>query len=265
MTPRLTFLAIAAFWVTMNGLLWREEFGPHADATPVPFDLVWKKILTAPDASSLTIYQGRTRMGYCEFSTSVGQQLAELDDDQLPPAGLATRAGYQVHLTGNFALGAFTNQIKFTGQLRFDHQRQWRELHLKIMTRPTTMEIHSLAAKQLLHLKITADGAVVERDLTFAELQNPNTLLRTFLGDAGDTFPGGMELPPLAPAAAAQKIVWHASRTCVRLGTESVPVYRLATGALGYTVTADVSTLGEILRVELPGNLSARIDGWNQP
>ncbi len=265
MTARLTLLAIAAFWVTMNGLLWHQEFGAHADTTPVPFDLVWKKILTAPDASSLSIFQGRKRVGYCEFSTSIGKQMVELDDDKLPAAELPARAGYQVHLSGNFALGTFTNQIKFTGQLRFNQQRTWRELTLKIAARQTTVELHSLAARQILHLKVTDAGAMMERNLTFAELQNPNTLLRIFLGDAGDPFPGGMEFPTLAPAAAAQKISWTASRTRVRMGTETVPVYRLETGALGYNVTVDVSTLGEILHVELPGNLSARIDEWSKP
>ena len=88
MTARLTFLAIAAFWVTMNVLLWRAEFGARTNDTPVPFELVWKKILTAPDESSLSVYQGRTRMGYCEFSTGVGQQMAGLDEDKVPPLSL---------------------------------------------------------------------------------------------------------------------------------------------------------------------------------
>jgi hypothetical protein len=44
-----------------------------------------------------------------------------------------------------------------------------------------------------------------------------------------------------------------------------VPVYRLETSLLGHPVTIDVSTLGEILRVELPGEISARIDEWSKP
>ena len=264
MTARLTFIAITAFWVTMNGLLWHQEFASRSNATPVPFDVVWKKILTAPDASALNIYQGRKRIGYCEFSTSIGQQMAELDEDKLPSEGLTARAGYQVHLTGDFALGAFTNRIKFIGSLRFDNRRQWRELNLKITAHKTTVEIHSLATQKTLHLKITDDGAVVERNLTFAELQNPATIIRSVLGDDSEVLPGGFELPSLAPAV-APKIQWIACRTRVRIGTETVPVYRLETGTLGYTATVDVSTLGEILRVELPGNFSARIDGWNKP
>ncbi len=87
MPARLTFLAIAAFWLTMNVLLWRAEFGAHGGDTPVPVELVWRKILTAPDASSLSVYQNGDRMGYCEFSTSVGQQMAAVDADKPPPEG----------------------------------------------------------------------------------------------------------------------------------------------------------------------------------
>ena len=29
MIPRVTFFLIAAFWVTMNVLLWRAEYGSH--------------------------------------------------------------------------------------------------------------------------------------------------------------------------------------------------------------------------------------------
>ena len=264
MSARLTFFAIAAFWVTMNVLLWREEFAARSDATPVPFDLVWKKILTAPETSSLDIYQGVKPAGYCEFSTSIGRQMAELDDDKLPSENLAARAGYQVNLAGNFLPSTLTNHVKFNGRLQFDKACQWRELNLKFSLRQTTVEIHSLAAQKNLHLKITDDGAVMERDLTFAELQNPSTLIRTLLGDGGDIFPAGFELPGLA-SASAPPILWTACRTRVQIGSETVPVYRLATGALGYTVSADISTIGEILRVELPGNLSARINGWNKP
>ena len=72
MCARLTFLGITAFWVTMNVLLWRVEFGARGGDTPVPAHLVWHKILTAPDASSLSVYQKGERMGYCEFSTGRG-------------------------------------------------------------------------------------------------------------------------------------------------------------------------------------------------
>ena len=49
MTARLTFLGIVAFWLTMNVLLWRAEFGAHGGDTPVPVQLVYPESrLVAP-------------------------------------------------------------------------------------------------------------------------------------------------------------------------------------------------------------------------
>jgi len=265
MTKRLTFLGLAGFWLAMNGLLWRAEYGSRGGDTPVPVELVWQKILTAPDASSLSVYQNHERMGYCEFATSIGQSMAALEEDKLPSEGLVKRAGYQVHLAGNVALGDFTNRLKFDGRVRFATRRQWEEFTLKVSSRLAVIELHSIFTNQNVHVKIHGDSLDLDRVLTFAELENPNTIIRAFAGNFADALLGVVDLPPLEPAVAAQKITWDARRTRVRLGAEQIPIYRLEAGALGYTVRIDVSTLGEILCVNLPGNVTARIDEWSKP
>src|ERR1700683_643253 len=112
MISRLTFFLIAAFWVAMNFLLWRAEYGSRGGEISVPVDLVWRKILTAPDASSLNIFQDGRRTGFCEFSTGVGQEMAKLDENSPPPEGVVARAGYQIHLNGSASLGDFTNRVR---------------------------------------------------------------------------------------------------------------------------------------------------------
>ncbi len=265
MPLRLTFLAIILFWGTMNVLLWRTEYGSLGGDTPVPFALVWRKILTAPDASSLSVYQNRERMGYCEFSTSVGQQMATLEDDKPPPEGFAAKAGYQVHLAGNIALGDFTNRLKFDGRVRFKNTRDWQEMHFKISSRLASVELTSVASNQVVHLKIINDEVLTERDLPFSDLQNPATLLRVYLGSFADTVLGMVDLPVLPAGDTGQKMAWDARRTRVKIGTEFVPVYRLTTSALGHEITVDVSTLGEVLRVNLPGGIIASIDDLSRP
>ena len=75
-----------------------------------------------------------------------------------------------------------------------------------------------------------------------------------------------MELPDLAfTSPDAAKISWDARRTRVKFGTELVPIYRLETTVLGRNCIMDVSTLGEVLRIDLPGGISARIDEWSKP
>jgi hypothetical protein len=266
MIARATFFLIAAFWVTMNVLLWRAEYSSRGSGASVPLDLVWRKILTAPDASSLSIYQDGERSGFCEFSTSVETEMAKLDEDNPPPEGIVARAGYQIRLNGNTGIGNFTNRVRFDVRLQFSASRQWRELNLKISSHLASVEIHSLATNQNVHLKIISNGATIESDLAFTDLQNPNTLLRAFAGNSGVDFFGGFDLPgvPQNSAALAQNIRWDARRDRLMIGREPVSVYRLETQVLQNKIIIYASTLGEILRVELPGGLTATLDEWGK-
>ena len=243
----------------MNVLLWQAEFGVRGGDTEVPFALVWRKILTAPDSSSLSVYQRGDRMGYCEFSTSVGQQMAAVDTDKPPPEGLVRQAGYQIHLAGNVSFGDFTNRLKFEGNVQFSNPRNWRAINLRITAHGAIIEIRSEATNQLVHFKIISDGAILERDLKQQDLRNPNAILQTFVGGFAESMFGAFDLPEL-PAGGGEIPEWTANRTRFKVGSESVPVYALESTILGHKIKVIVSTLGEIIRVELPGDIVAKID-----
>jgi len=266
MIPRITFLLIAAFWVAMNVLLWRAEYGSRGLGVRVPTALVWQKILTAPDISSLNVFQGGQRTGFCEFSTSVEQEMAQLDEADPMPKNSNSRAGYQIRFNGNVSLGDYTNRLTFNGQLEFSHQHEWREINLKLSSHIASIEIHSLAAEQNVHLTIATDDATNEEEFSFAELQDPNVLWRSFAGNFGG-WAAGLDLPavPKTSTLLAQNIQWQAHRDRLTLGGEPVPVYRLETSVLDHPIVIYVSTLGEILRAELPGGLIASFDQLGTP
>jgi hypothetical protein len=266
MIPRGALILLAAFWAVMNVLLWRAEYGPRNRGTPVPLDLVCRKILTAPDASTMSVYVDGQRMGFCEIATSVQQEMAELNGDNPPPEGLVARAGYQIRLTGNVAFGAFTNRVKFDGRVKFSARREWRELNLKISTHFATVEIHALAADQTLSVQIKDEEGTIAHEFTFADLQNPNALLRALGGDTGSGFWSGLDLPVLPPATAdlARNISWDARRVRFTMGREAMSAYRLEASVLGQPIVIYANTLGEILRVELPGGVTASLDEWSR-
>jgi len=244
----------------MNILLWRVEYSPSDGGISVPVDLVWRKILTAPDISTLDVYQDRQRTGFCEFSTGVEQAMSQLDENSPPPEGIAVRAGYQIRFDGDVALDSFTNRLRFDGQLKFFPNRAWRELELKMTAPAAEIEIHSIATNQTATLIITSDGSTVSRTFTFAQLQNPNIVLNAFSDSPGDfDWP---ELPQ-TPAALLQSLHWEARRERLTIGGEPVSVYRLETQWLQNKIVIYVSTLGDILRIELPGGITAAPDGWN--
>jgi hypothetical protein len=259
MLPRLTFLAITAFWLTMNVLLWRAEYGQHGGEIPIPLDLVWRKILSAPDPSSLSVYEKGERTGYCEISTSVQQEMAKLDADKPPPEGLVANAGYQLHANGNMSFGDFTNRLKFDGRVQFNPDRTWRELHLRLTLHDTTAEIHCIATNQTVDLTLSSADAVIRRQLHFSDLQDPQALIHALGGDTDAPWLSFIELPSFATGNTPM-LNLTAHRTRIKLGREPVSVYRVESSILGESIIIDVSTIGEIMRVQLPNGLIARID-----
>ncbi|HEU5395514.1 MAG TPA: hypothetical protein VFV81_00005 [Verrucomicrobiae bacterium] len=267
MIPRLMFIAFAAFWVAMNVLLWRAEYGVHGGESPAPVSLVWKKILTAPDASLLSVYEGGERTGFCEFTTSVEQEMAQLDEDRPPPEGLMARAGYKIRLNGNISFGDFTNRIKFDGRVSFNAARQWREINVRLTTRNITAEIFAVATNENFRVKIYGNDSRADLMIRYADLNNPNALLHSIGRSLGvGELLSDFDLPIVAEnsAALARSVKWHAHRERLLMGHEPVTAYRLETRVLEYPIVIHVSTLGEILRVELPNGVVARLDEWSK-
>ena len=262
MIPRLAFVTIAAFWAVMNLLLWREEYGSRGNGLSLPTELVWRKILTAPDSSSLTLYQEGKRIGFCQLATGVEQAMAALEEGKPLPEGIVREAGYRIQFDGNVSVGEFTNRFAFNGRIQFSASRAWRELYLRLSARGYTMEIHSLATHPTIHLKITGTGLTMDSDFSIADAQNPGTLLQRITGAAAGELPGVPELtsPLPIPGAPAGHLHWEAHLERLMMGHEPVSAYRLETRVFDQPLVIFVSTLGEILRVELPGGVIAVLD-----
>lgn len=263
MISRIAFVLVAIFWLAMNILLWRSEYGSQNRDLEVPLMLVWKKILTAPDASLLTVYENGERMGFCELSTSVEQAMADLDEGKLPPEGLVKHAGYKLRVNGNISFGDLTNRVKFNGQILFSSLQQWHEIRLKLIARNIVTEIFSVATNEMIHLKIT--GPDVSSDISFSisEVNNPSSLLKTVSRSfgAGDWL-GGDEFSLLGRSAVTVK--WNAYRERLMIGRDPVTAFRLETRFLENRIVIHVSTLGEILKVELPNGIVARLEEWSK-
>ena len=63
----LLLLTLATVCLTLDVLVWRAEYGARDHGIRVPESLVWRKIMTAPEASSLSVFQSGKRTGFCEF------------------------------------------------------------------------------------------------------------------------------------------------------------------------------------------------------
>ncbi|MDB6125372.1 MAG: hypothetical protein JWQ71_4365 [Pedosphaera sp.] len=258
MFSRIAFLVIAIFWVTMNVLLWRSEYGGgNRFGSVVPLEVVWQKILTAPDNSSMEITHRGEKIGYCRWSATVQEPVApKTDTDEPPPEGMVEiLSGYRIDFEGNIGLSDFANRLRFDSNIKLTTNHVWKEFSLRLNLRPSSWEIRSQASEQAIHFKSEDDEGKKEKVLKFADLQNPELLAREFdlplpvqlLGSFGLTG-NAKNTAPLSLGLA-----WEARNDWITIGHTSVRAYRLKAKVLDrFPIVIMVSRVGEILRVELP-------------
>lgn len=251
---RVVFILVAGFWITMNVLLWQTEFGSRKTGGAVPVPIVWEKILTAADDSSLTVYHDNKLVGACHMQTEVGEEWSKIGDQNLPSGRPGKGRGYRLRLDGSVVIPELTNRFRFEGDLKLDKHRAWQELNSRFTMRPLVWQIHSVAAEK--NVQIRMDGGPTPFNLVvkFSELQNPTALTSKLLGASLGELAAEAGLAWNAPPMEVG-VKWEANEDSIRIGRTSVQVYRLHTRLMDrYDVDAIVSRAGEILRVDFPGN-----------
>ncbi|HTL17412.1 MAG TPA: hypothetical protein VL793_09255 [Patescibacteria group bacterium] len=258
MLNRLTLVALAAFWATMTVLLWRAEYGGRAAlGSSVPARVVWEKILTAPDSSSLTILHKGKKIGFCHWITSVSEDLSKLSGAEAPPEGMVRKiVNYRLELDGNVMVGGPSERLRFDTHLSLGKGEQWRDFDAKFNLRPSSWELKSSASDQVVHLTWQDDPQQkFSRDFTFAELQHPQALVEELAGPLAGAAVAGL-LPTQSNGLKSLDLNWKARLESIRLGHSAVRAYRLETRMLDrFAIVLFVSRVGEILRVELPDGI----------
>ena len=260
MRYRLYLLLVTAFFITMNVLLWRSEFGSRGHiGAPVPADLVWEKVLTSPDNSWLEIRHHGVKTGRAQWAASIGELVAtgKVISDELPPEGMVkTLTGYSISFDGTVSLDDLS-RLRFDLNLKLDTNQNWRTLGLKFTIKPFSWEIQSSAAEQT--LRFLADGEEkIDRTFTFADLRNPDKLVRELGGAA---LPGalaalGLPLPQAGSSSASLALKWEAHNDRLDIRNNLIRVYRLEARLFErLKATLFVSPVGEILRLELPDEI----------
>ena len=258
MFARSFFAFIVLFWVTMNVLLWRTEYGPRdPEGTIVPVERVMNLILASPDSSTLNILQNGKRIGFCQWITSVGEELAQYDE--APPEGMANKTGkYRINCSGDVIVPNTIKHARFEFGLELSTNRVWREFSVRLSLRPVSWEIRSVASEQNIHVKADNGEERFERVFRFSDLQDPAVVFREIAGPFARGLPGAVSFPQAAQMSPlfASAIKWEARRGTLRIGHEPVQVYRLQTRLLDrYRFVIFVSRVGEILRAELPDGI----------
>ena len=274
MLRRAFLLLVAVFWVLMNLLLWRAEFGGRNElGGEVPVQVVWNKVLTALDHSMLSItqYRSANKIGYFNCIPGIIEQPVAPTNvvDELSPEGMMqTPAGYKFDIEGNIKvrLEDWTNRVSLTVNLKFDTNQMWQELHAKIHFRPETWEIHARADTQTVRLELEDEEGKIVHGFKFVDFANPEKIIRQLSGPVIPEILSTLGLPlrvnPVTGTPGSLR--WESRKDCwLKLGSERMRCYRLkAVWLERFEIVLYVSQTGEILRLELPGELVVLHDSF---
>jgi hypothetical protein len=262
-SARIWLVLAAGFWAAMMTLLWRTTYGPPRQmASGVPAEMVWKKILTAPDHSTLEIRHGTNLVGSCRWRPELGQETAtgaRMLEEADPIEGMVPQlAYYTLDFDGTMTLPDFPARISFSAGLKLDTNFTWQTFNTHIAARPDVYEVIADANEQTVQVRVDAGGDRFNRKFRFSDFQNPQKLLQEFGGPMLATMVGAMGVPLSTNqiSAAALGLRWEARNDSIIIGHNRIRAYRLQTKLVGrYRVTVFVSPVGEILRAELPDNI----------
>ena len=259
MRSRLFFLGVTVFWLSMNYLLWRSQTGGHGVfGSALPAEAVWDKILTAPDDSPLDIYDHDVKTGVGRWAAGMADSpliSSKILADEYQPGNVEQKlTGYTLSFEGAL-LYKGSNDVRFQIAFALDTNKVWQDFHFRATMRPRVWEVHAVAKSEKITLKVSEGQTVWDKTWTFAELRDPQTLF----GEMGGVFAlGVLGMDQSLPGVAGQGIEWEAHEDHIRLGGVSARAYRLDAFLLGQRVEIFVSRAGEILRVELPRDISLR-------
>jgi hypothetical protein len=168
--------------------------------------------------------------------------------------------GYAVHSDGNFILPENAGRFRFDFDSRFGPDRRWSSWTFKAMQRPNTWSLSVNREKQTMQFSLGEGRAAIKQTFRFADFREPQKLI----GDLGlaESFPLLATLMPSTTAAGTNtsfnlNLTWDARQDWLTMGHSKVRIYRLRGHLLDqYEVVILVSRVGEILRVELPGEIT---------
>ncbi|HAB19935.1 MAG TPA: hypothetical protein PLX89_08520 [Verrucomicrobiota bacterium] len=258
MSSRILFAVIATFWVLMNVLLWRAEFGRGRETlSEVPLETVVDRLLNAPDASVLQIQHHGEPRGSLRWIPTVEETGAHTADAAAAiPEGMIESAGYNLDLDLNLLMDdpGPGRRPRILAHLDLNTNRVWQSLSIRLFQRPATWELTAKAGDDSIGLRFEEGKTSWSQTFAAKDLRR----LTEALGPYAALLPAPMaaNLQQLEPGKVGPKLSWSARNDWLKLGRNRVRTYRIEVTAFErYQMIVHLSRAGEILQVKLPDGL----------
>jgi hypothetical protein len=252
---RIAFILITLFWITMNLLHWRVEYGQTGGGSPVPVEVVLEKLLTSPDPSTLEIRHQDEAVGFAHWYPDPGEDPDKVYSEAYIPDGMVQgQRGLQVRFDASLSLPAQGTRVRVDATLELAPDHAWEVLDLQVATRDIQFKLRVDEPAQQLEWRLQAPAFKLENQIDLRDARHPRKLLKG-LGEPLESLlagPWGTAVPDRVDLAAGLQM--DARLDWLPVGASRMRIYRLrARWQERYEAVLLINRAGEILRLDLPG------------
>lgn len=258
MSIRVLFVLITAFWVVMNVLLWRAEFGRGRETlSEVPWQTVVDRLLNAPDPSVLQITHHGVAAGTLRWIPTVEESRPDTDAERSAvPEGMVDATGYNLDLDLNLLTGSEgpLGRTRLLAHLDLNTNYLWQTLNVRLFQRPSVWELSAKTGEEAVHVRFEEGRNSWEETFRLQDLQQ----LSAVLGPYAALLPAPLiaDLRQFGPQSLAPRLRWQARNDWIKIGRSRVRTYRVELQFMDvYQIVVQLSRAGEILQVKLPDGI----------
>ena len=268
------------FWLGMNFLLWRSEYGGGSQGNPLPVKTVISKILETPDPSELEIYYQNESIGGCRWVvTQVGEgdvpdEITAEDDVDIEAAEMAglirNIEHFAIQIDGHLQWKDESRRIRFMLHLDLSPSREWIAFDAKVGFPGAWFQIESRRINRLIRVQFDQGDTTLDMELSFDQLENPEALIAHWT--AGNPMIAGLIAPLVSQIATLRSSLvsgdagasslgsdWKAFSDWISVAHSRMRIYRLESQGTGrQSITLTTNKAGEILTVTLPHRVALK-------
>lgn len=256
MIPRMLTVVVALFWVIMNLLLWRSEFGRGREGlSQVPLDTVMDRLLSAPDASVLLVRHRGETLGVLRWVPSVLEATDARPRGAAALEGMVIAVGYSLDLDLNLTGSTPSDRWRVLLHAELDTNRTWKEFSVRLFQRPATWEISAKAGDDRIRLRFEEGRNSWEQWFSPRDVRQLGPLLGPYAAFVPEIVTSG--LTRMQPDQWRQAVRWEARNDWLQVGRNRMRVFRIRVVAFDrHEMVVDLSRAGEVLQVRLPDQLT---------
>ncbi len=254
-TGRIALGFITVFWLLMNFLLWRAEYGGGRETvSEVPVEMVARRVITSADRSSLTIQHQGQRIGQLQWVPSILEEEQDgRSGSNFEPEGMVRRAsGYLLETDLSLNGEEPSSRWRVVARVELETNLVWRSLDIKVIQRPRSWQFRVKSGEDAVHVRSEEGRSVSEQVFTVADLRQWSSLIAPLKG----FLPPGFDLNhPSASIASGpgSALRWTAGDDWFRVGRQRIRAYSVHARLMDrFDITIFVSRAGELLKINLP-------------